>query len=61
MTPTYLNGDYGLLAIGLPWHGALNLELQRELVRGIPNPASITKRDKSKTKAAKKARKKSRK
>ncbi len=44
MTPTHLNCDYGLLAIGLPWHGALNLELQRELVRGTPNLASVSKR-----------------
>ena len=44
MTPTYLNCDYGLLAVGLPWHSVLNIELQRELVRGIPNPIQITKR-----------------
>ncbi len=44
MTPTHLNCDYGLLAIGLQWHGALNLELQRELVRGTPNLASVSKR-----------------
>ncbi len=43
MTPAHLNYDYGILAIGR-WQGALKFELQRELVRGIPNPASITKR-----------------
>lgn len=42
MTPTYLNCDYGLQAVGLPWRSALNIELQRELVRGIP--IQITKR-----------------